>query len=178
MKAEEMVPVEAQNGQALPTFKDVRGSRLTVVEVVSYQAALDKPGGIDSRFDRKMATEEQLFLRRLTVGEDWQALECGWLKAVGMLVIKNEPAQFHVNPTEAQKTEAASKVLEVGLKVGEVTVLEEGEVRNVKAPPEQVIAFALVPPGESARWQPLDASNLRLRCKVGSARVTVALIPG
>ena len=129
--------------------------------VTHYSDSGGSPSIAATAFTRFLeTTEEQSFIRRTTVGKNWQPLPEGWLKECGMLVVANEKARFSVQPTPEQRQEAEAKVLEVG-----IAVLNRVE------------PFAIVPSGETARFQPVDLSWLRLRCRNGEAKVTVYEFP-
>jgi hypothetical protein len=132
-------------------------SRLVVVETVSCHPQGQDPVAVESRFARPLATLEQPFVRRFSVGSSWQALPPGWLERASMLVLSNDEGKAPlVRPTQKEKQVLASRVVEVG--VGP-------------------LAFALVGPGESCRFSPHDLGSLRVRCQAGEAKCTLTLIP-
>ena len=67
-------------------------SKLTIVEMVYFRAPGESAIGIESRYSRELATDEQPCERRLKATENWQALDTGWLKKVGTIVITNREA--------------------------------------------------------------------------------------
>lgn len=122
--------------------------RITVVESVYHQRFTKQPTGVESRFSRNLDTREQPYTRQLTATKDWQPLDCGWLKSVGMLVISNDGS-------------------ENDLLVG------YGRGHDVNW---------IIPPGESMRGYPFDASSLRVCCQnvddeTATAEFTVHLFP-
>lgn len=136
-----------------------RQARLVVVETVYHQPADAEPTAAESRFGRWLTTDEQPYVRRGRIGEEWQPLvaaEACWLDQSSMVVITNQEGGFHLQPTEQQQAEMDARVLEVG---------REGSV------------LLVVPPGESARFQPWDLTALRVRCRSGEAKYTVAIFP-
>lgn len=135
---------------------------LFVTEVVYFQSGGGMPEGVESRFMRQLASDERPYPPRPKVGAQWCPLECGWLAdgGVGLVVLANEVTRFRVIPTPEEKAQAEARIIEVGVAAGEA-----------------VVAFALVRPGESARFEPADVKALRLRCRAGEAKVSVTLIP-
>lgn len=153
-------PVEAT---APPALK----SRLTVIETVYHQPLAEGAASAESHFARWLETDEQPCIRRLKASEAWQALDGGWLSEAGMLCLENTEGRFpQVQPTEEERRDAAAKVLEVGV-VHFFSNEESG----------QVVPFALIPPGESARFQPHTLSALRVRCRAGTAKYTASVFP-
>lgn len=136
--------------------------RLTVVEVVYHAIPGEDTTSLECRFGRFLGTAEQRYQRRLAVGADWQPLDCGWLDAgAGMLSLKNDEGKFtQVYPTDRSLSEAAVRVVEIGLVVG-----------------DSVHAFAVVRPRESARFEPSFLPALKIRCRSGSARCTLTAFP-
>ena len=137
--------------------------RLTVRETVYHHPFGHNPQAIETRFSHELETTEQLYERHLQVTEEWQPLDCGWLKdKVGMLVIQNDEGHFlYVNPTDEEREAAANRTVEVAYKK-----------------PEQSCSNCwLIPPGESMRARPSHASELAIRCQSGVAEITLYLIP-
>lgn len=129
------------------------GSRITIVETVYYQRADRQPTSVCTRFSTRSDSEEQHFTRELRVGQEWQTIDFGWVKSVGMLVIVNEREKFQVRPTPERQAEADSRLVEI----------DNG-------------GTWLIPPGGSHRGIPVG--ELRIRCRTGEARVTVTVFPG
>lgn len=141
---------------------------LTVCESVYYQADGSSPTIAESRFMRLLVGEEQPYSRTFRVGQQWKELDAGWLAECGssLLTLANEMPQWQVVPTAEEKAEAAARQVELAL-AGE-------EAGQWTSPPR---AFALLRPGESVRFEPLNLSALRLRCRSGETRVTLTLLP-
>lgn len=128
--------------------------RLTVVRSVYHQLPGEEPTAVQNRFMRTLEREEPTQKRRYTVGAEWLSLNAG---SVAMAVVANEEgAGRQTRPTEEEAADLAAKVVEVG--VGGV-------------------ALALVRPGENLEFEPAGGA-IMLRCRSGSARVVVTLIPG
>lgn len=64
-------------------------SRLTVVETAVWEPGDEGPAtAVESRFEVLASTDEQPYVRRLKVGQEWQRLEMGWLKGCSMLFVQ------------------------------------------------------------------------------------------
>lgn len=64
-------------------------SILTVVATV-YHRPVDEPtASIDSRFSRKLNTDESAYQRRTKASINWEALGLGWAKRPSLIVIQN-----------------------------------------------------------------------------------------
>jgi len=153
--------------------------RLLVTCTVShFPADGSQPTVAGGPCSRWLATTEQCYVRKATVGESWQPLPDGWLKEAGMLLITNEKVRWAAQPTAEERAAAEAKVLEVGMAVvGPSTsspALNQA-IENLK--PGYIQPFALVRPGESVRLEPVDLATLRLRCRMGESRITVSVFP-
>jgi hypothetical protein len=135
-------------------------SVLTVVCRVYFQQPSAAPLAVESSFSRGVEGEEQPWVRRLSVGKDWQPLDAGWLPLASCLLILNEEGRhWAVIPTPEQSQAAAERIVLV-------------------APDDSEVGWK-VRPGESMRAEPSDVKKLRLRCLgEGSARVQIIAIPG
>jgi hypothetical protein len=132
-------------------------NRLTVTEGI-YHMGHDVPtSGTYATFSRQLEGNDQPYIRRLTVGRDWQPVDFGWIgERVGMLSISNEEGKFlQRNPTEEEKKALAAMVIEV-------TVSGDADW--------------LILPGETMRGTPAK-KNIRVRCQGGDAKVVVTVIP-
>ena len=152
---EEVVPPPALPGR----------TRLTVTESIYHQSPEGEPVEIGYSGARFLETDEQVYSRRTTVGEEWTPIDCGWLRESGasLLLLRNEEGRFtQVIPSPEQRGETQGRVVEVG----------------VGTPHGEVVPFAEVDPQESPlRLRPSDLGSLYLRCRQGRAKVTVTLVP-
>jgi len=64
-------------------------NRITVVEMVYFQAPGESPLGVESRYSRALTTDEQPCERRLKATEDWRELDRGWVDQTSLIVISN-----------------------------------------------------------------------------------------
>jgi hypothetical protein len=141
--------------------KKIRKSRIVVVETVHYQQDDAQPNTITHRFNRFTQTDEQAFMRLMTVGESWQSINAGWLDQVGMLVIINREGAFRQGqPTQQQRDEMAQRILEITFG---------------SYPPFHI--DMTIPPGESLRLYPTDLSRIRIKCHKGEAKTTIWAAP-
>jgi hypothetical protein len=145
--------------------------RLTIVECVYYQAPFEDCISAENRYDSAVEADEQPYIRKIKVGEQWQPIDSGWIMTPGLLLIKNEPIRFAVQPTQEQRAEAASKVVEVS-----VCLEEKGRTQH--SPPKGLpMTVTTLLPGESLRMRPAEFSTLRLRCTGGEASCLIHLFP-
>lgn len=153
--------------KAIPT--DLLKDRLTVVETVYFQPVEGEGAATETRFSRWLKSrDEQPCMRsyrgKQVATQDWVLLEGLWVEHCGQLVITNDEGKgLLVNPSAEEQELISHRVLEVGL-FHPVT-------------PNTPLAFAIIPPGESARFYPANLAGLRLRCREGTARYTVAAYP-
>jgi len=154
-------------GHVLDDAPEPVGDRLTVVETVYHQPEGEEPTAVESRYSRRLLTNEQLFQRRCRAGAQWQPLDTGWVDAAGLLVIENREGRFlQRRPTDAERLEAAARILEI-------TVERDSTMHAAPLEPDWFVL-----PGESMRGHPAKLANLRVRCQAdGGARFTVSIVP-
>lgn len=151
---------------------NVNMAHLTVVESVIHQQAGEQPTATETRFTRRLCTGEQAFTRKMTVGPTWQELEVGWLPRASMAVLANLPAKYLTMPTEQQKEDDMSKVVEVTFKKGAKVN------RDMHSPPiVPPTADILIAPGESCRFAPASAVSILVRSPKGEIKLDVTLVP-
>lgn len=141
-------------------------NRITVVEHVYYE---DRQGGAPiipagKPYSTTVESDELPFQRKLKAGSEWQGMPgvIEWLGgSVGLLKIENvEGENLQVTPTEEEKADIASRIIDVGVKT-ETGVQPFGEVR----------------PGESLRINVhLDALIL-VRCRIKTAKYWIHAFP-
>lgn len=137
----------------MPEVKD----RLTIVECVYHQPFGEQPTVVEHRYSRELESKEQVYERRVTIGENWQPLDTGWIERLGLLVIANHEGHgLQRAPSDDERAAIAARVVEVGL---------DGR------------AIWLVLPGESMRATPATLSGLQVRCQRGEARCTIHAYP-
>lgn len=131
-------------------------SRLTVVESVYHQQPDGTNMPISTQYSRVLKSDEQAFVRKMTVGESWVEVPYGWLQDCSLLVIHNESGKYRTTAPSPQEIEDA-----------EAAVIEV-------AGPDKVPVFD-VPAGESIRGKP--RRGLHVRCARGSVKCVVSCIP-
>lgn len=138
--------------------------RLTVCEQVYHRPADDEPQQFSSAFSRELEISEQAYRRNGVATDDWQPLDYGWLKSVGMLVVHNrEGEHLQINPTPEEKAAIAKRVLMVAWILNDTCR-----------------GWWLIPPGESMRGYPdcADAAaTLCVRARHQQARYTLFAVP-
>ena len=138
-------------------------NRLTVVETLYHQAGYDEPESFVLSYERDLTTNEQVYDRRGSVGEEWQDLRFGWLTDENincslLRIVNHEGQQFQTIPTPEELAEVMGRVLEFCYAGGEETPF-------------------LVRPKESTKLSPSTLKGLRIRCRKGTARYTVTAFP-
>lgn len=64
-------------------------ARLTVVESVYHQINGEQPTIVDPGYTVPIKSDEQPYIRRLTITDSWQPLDCGWINKASLLVLQN-----------------------------------------------------------------------------------------
>ena len=139
--------------------------RILVIDSVYFCPYNDEVIGVDSRYDRPLETQEQVYTRQChnpnTVStEEWRQLDFGWLSSnIGMFVITNDEGKYYdTHPSEEEKEDTKKRILQI----------------RCNANPDCVW---LIPPGESFRGSPSDPSHLWIRCEHGQAKYTLTAFP-
>lgn len=145
--------------QAEPAVKN----RATVVEQLYHRAFGDQPVQFESRYSRELKSNEQAYERRLTIGDQWEDFDTGWIRRIGIFAIRNEEGRnLQRIPTKEERGEIDGRIVEIFF-------VSEG----ASAPfPE---AHLRVYPGETAKGCP--AVKMKVRCRSGTARCTVFVVP-
>lgn len=136
--------------------------QLVILQTVYHQSPGKDAVGSESRIARTLVSDEQPYVRHTRIGDSWTPLNTDWIPDPGLVVIENRGTQFRVNPTDAEKAEAARKVLLVAIRGHDGL---------------EPIPFAVVAPGESLSISPQGIRGWRLRCASGSVPVTVSAYP-
>jgi hypothetical protein len=149
-----------------PTLKASKyKARLTVTETVFHQPLDGDPtAGPHTPYTILLDTDEQPYLRHGRVGQEWTKMDVGWIKGCSMLCLSNEGIKMPPGqPTEGQRTDAASRLLEIGVTNDMI---------------DMVVPFAQLPPGQSLRFPPYDLGTLMIRCGNIETRYILTLFPG
>lgn len=132
-------------------------ARLVVVEQVHHQERGAQPTSLDTRYAVELSSEEQPYLRRLSVGEELSRMDFGWAREPALLVLRHERPARSVHPGAEES--AADEARRVEVLVGDR-------------------AFAVVRPGCSLRLEPSAGAELNVRCTQGAAKCTLMVVPG
>lgn len=168
------IPVESRSGDppylpsVLPLPRPPVKGRIVVVEQVYHQPVDAPPVLVESKYSRRIDSEEQPFgPRRLRVTEEWQELSAGWIEGVGLLVVSNEEGKgLQVQPSESERRE-------IGLRVVELAMFPVPTVPGEAFSPIPWI----IPPGESFRGSTDTLGGIKVRCRRGSARISYTIFP-
>ena len=136
---------------------------MVVMETIVHQPQDEQPEAVERRFSRPVKGEEQMYLRRMPVDGNWRKLDLGWIASAAMLHLENLTERRDVIPTEQEKRDAADRIVEVGVCLGDAS--------------QDMCEFALVRPGETMRFEPLNVGSLRVRCRRGATKVMLTLVP-
>lgn len=147
-------------------------ARIVVVEKVYHQQDPDPATIVESLFSRFLDSDDSPIIKRTRVGDSWVPL-CpkGYDgSTASCIVVQNMEGRFNLaQPTDAERKEASSRYLEVGICTGRTTML--------LTVTETVVPFSYIRPGESIRLSPREISELRIRCISGQARYSIAIFP-
>lgn len=136
-------------------------NHVTVVEYVCFHAYDGQPIQQETKFFKKIASDEEPYKRKIRIGEDWEPLDCGWVKEAGVLVLANEEGKYlQANPTEDEQAALDAKIVEVSF-------LPDPPPNNCWE----------VPPGEAMRGFPGNLKSLYVHCQSGVARCIVFVVP-
>lgn len=153
------IPTPGNEKLFMPELSPPPKNLLTVVETVYHQVFGEQPVSIDSRFDRELSSDEQMYQRHKVATENWQPLDLGWVSNAGTIVIQNTEGKLSQTvPTPEQKAEIAKKIIAVSY--------------NSESKEEFYVM-----PGESTRLHPSHPDKLLIRCLSGSAKYTINAIP-
>lgn len=141
---------------------------LTVVSTVYFRNRVDggDPQSLITRWSRTLITEEQPYVRSMTVGSEWEPLDTGWLKnEVGLLIILNREGSFPQRiPTPRERSDASKKVVSVGL-------------YNDWGDQISIVPFTFVFPQEDVRFVPVECSSIRLYSEFGTSKISIHAYP-
>jgi hypothetical protein len=141
-------------------------ARLTVTGMLYHQ----RPGHdartlVEVRYGRHLKSEEASFQREMRLDEEWVALsdlrplEPG--DKAALLVVENLVGRDRrVIPTPDELADDARRVVEVG-------VVESG----------LVLPALEIPPGEAHPCRPVDVGRLAVRCRRGTAKARITVVP-
>lgn len=135
-------------------------SRVTVVGSMYFQGSEGERASAHTQYQRVLESTEQVYERRCKVGEEWEPVDLGWLDkdgAAAIIHIKNEEGTFKTVPTEEEVLESEEKVLELAFR--------------------DTADCWLIRPTDTFRGEPLSMNELMIRCRKGTARYSIFLVP-
>jgi len=133
-------------------------SMMTVVSVVNFAGHGPACPPVESRYEVPVQSEEQPYLRYFTVEEEAKFLDTGWVEDHSLLVVRNEEGKgLPTNPTDEERAALEERVVE----------LYGGES----------VFRILIHPKRSVQLTLSCTKGLMMRCRKGSARITLAVFP-
>lgn len=154
------LPLSRRPASIDPMGQPAKNARIVVTGYVYHQPATEQPFSVNLGFSRQLESDEQPWIRKIKIGEEWQPLDPGWVKEVALLVLVNDEGEhrFQRVPTEQEKQDMKDRIVELGY-----------------LSPAQAKPNWLIPPGENFRGMPVDLASLRVRCRRGEARCVLYL---
>jgi hypothetical protein len=132
--------------------------RFTARFAMHHESAGEEPVSVSSEFSYMLQNREQPYTRRLVVGEEPMELDCGWVENPEWVMVQNRTGVgLQVQPTPEEAAAIAAAVVVLAL-AGSDTGITIAPGRGQPVPLEDV-----------SRW--------RLRCRKGTAKVTIYVFP-
>jgi len=133
---------------------------LVTIEQVYYQMPYEEPEGIDSRSSHMVFSEEEPFIKRKTLSNNWEKLPTGSIQGQGTVVIQNKVQHPSQIPTPEQKLELENRIIEVSWGI---------EIDNQIA--------LIIRPGHTCRFEAFDLSEIYLRSKNAPLSCRIYVFP-
>lgn len=163
----------------------------------------DKDGNVKGtlcRFLRSLTCTDDVFMRKMTIGEMWVELDLGWIQDIGYLSIQNHGGKrFNVVPNQEQLQEEQSRIIEIGYMVQSLTkesidITQQTSLNRIKKtnkrthfdPPlikdDQLISpimplWLIRPGGEGIQGTPVSEEPMYLRCRHGEVTISIMCHP-
>jgi hypothetical protein len=145
----------------------MKGNHITVVEAIYYTAEGQQPTAVETRFTRRVTSDEQVWTRRIKIGAEWVRLDTGWLDKPSLVVLSNEAGKgLQTYPSEGEKQNISGRIIEVGQEVG-----------TQGMPGWYIVPFCLILPGEGHRLHPILPVALYARCRQGESLCILSAFP-
>jgi hypothetical protein len=146
-----------------PRFKPIMRGRITINDMVYHQVPHEQPKLVQTKFTRVLNTGEQVYVRDTEATTRWVHVDIGWVKEIGQIIIRNrEDRILYTVPTKEQLAALDKLTLEIG-------------VKPEKA--DEPIPFAMIRPGESCRFEPVNDQTLWIRSREEKVKVQINAIP-
>lgn len=158
--------------------RSVPKTRLVVVEMIHHQSGNEDPVSASPSFVRWLPNEEAAYSpqRKVKVGIDWQEVDVGWVKTVGMLVIVNHHLKVKMKAESVQDTKGVLEVCLASITTtetdGGVGMWAKEKVRILDIPHLTVL------PEESTRFTPVPGKRISIRCREGEGVYSVFAVEG
>lgn len=149
-------------------------TRLTVIGTAYHQSGQAGPTSVAPSYSRVLKSDEQVYHRRVTVGEGWVPLDTGWVSDASLIVVENVGVARATNPTDAERAADAGRTVVLAVAPED----QSARTHHSKGPRPDPIPFASVRVGEHVRiTDPVPGGKLRVRCVAGSTGVIVTAFP-
>tara|TARA_R110002020_G_scaffold12409_6_gene45506 strand:- start:13422 stop:13910 length:489 start_codon:yes stop_codon:yes gene_type:complete len=132
--------------------------RLTARLDVYYEQAGSSPSQVSCSFATLLPkSEEQVYVRKINIEEEWKPLDLGWVENVGTVVLENRKKIFQTVPTTEEIKAEEKKVV---------------FIRNKK----ETIGWAI--PSGGFFIAATKGEEIEVRCLSGSTKAVVNVFPG
>lgn len=152
--------------QGIPSLP--RRTRVTMLSKLYYERYGEQPDYPDhTPHVEFLETEEEVYKRTLTVGEQWTPIDFGWTRETHCSFINVKNAyrpKRDVEPTDNEKEDDASRILEIGKIIPQLS--------------DYVEPVTILYTGQEVTFSPLGPlDRFVIRCRAGSGRYTVFCVP-
>ena len=132
--------------------------RLTARLDVYYEQQGTQPTQVSCSFGTTLPkSEEQVYIRKIVIGEEWEPLDMGWVENVGTIILENRRKIFQKVPTKEEKQQADKKVV---------------FIRNNK----ETIGWPI--PSGGFFMSASRGEDIEVRCLSGSTKPVINVFPG
>lgn len=187
-------PDSAQATTGLLSHRPDNSPKLIVYSNLHHRDTDSQLKSNTSKFVRILSSKEDVYIRKMTVGEQWIQLDTAWIKPdqIGYLRIRNEGGRvFNVQPTPEQVEEEKLRIVDIGYMLVNTHPEKKEEIPTIKTkrtmfdPPLKVepqivvepIPMWMVHPHEHMEGKPHPMFPMFLRCRHGEVSVTVVAVP-
>ena len=133
--------------------------RLTASLKVYKETFGENPEMIDVGFCQLMKTVgEDVYSRKVTVGDAWESVDGGFVDKPGLCIIENVGTVRRANPTDGEKADDVTKVVEI----------IDASLTGVQI---------IIQPKRFLMMEVAVFSDLRIRCQNGSTKIRLTLLP-
>jgi hypothetical protein len=161
-----------------PGSKSVPRSRIVVTQQFYHQTGNEQYSAQVGNFVRWIANDEAVYdpKRKVKATTQWQPIDTGWVKRIGLLVISNLNPK---TPMRAESVDGKAGTLEVCLSA-EVDEQPDDGV-GMWAKTKSTVRYTphmLIPPGEAYPLVPMPGNTIHVRCREGECLYCVYVIEG